>query len=208
METVKIPLKIFTSYEALTEYYGENNTSLELGMYESSDELVVGHAPTAYSFSPQYFTGEVPTVPNYVPDSPFTPPTEEPTTEAPTEEPTTTEAPSTVATPTIEYALYHIDGDEYRLAVKITCETEGATIMYGWPEEGVVPEYYDYYGQLENPRNTVEIDGEKYLILGNAVDECTISAYGQFGDVTSEIVTETYTPGSIPTPEPSTATYE
>lgn len=112
METVKIPLKIFTSYEALTEYYGENNTSLELGMYESSYELVVGHAPTAYSFSPQYFTGEVPTVPNYVPDSPFTPPTEEPTP--------TTEAPTpTTQAPVVDYSEPFWIQPEYKANIAI-----------------------------------------------------------------------------------------
>lgn len=204
-DTVKIPIRVFTSYELLTEYYGDSNL-MELGMYEDGDTLVVGHAPNAYSFNPQYFTGETQYVPNYVPDSPFTPPTEEPTTEAPTEEPTTTEAPAGgVADPVITFVEAELPNGSIRLCVNITCETEGATIMYGFPEEGVVPEYYDYYGQLESPKNTVEIDGEKYLIIGNpageyTIDECTISAYGELDGATSETVTETYTPGSIPTP--------
>lgn len=199
METVKIPLKIFTSYEALTEYYGENNTSLELGMYESSYELVVGHAPTAYSFSPQYFTGEVPTVPNYVPDSPFTPPTEEPTTEAPTEEPTTTEAPAGgVADPVLTYFLSPVDGENYsKLCVNAACETVGATTYLTISSNGTDMGPYDF--ELWKQMGTVEKDGVIYVKtvnLGPGEDmstTATISSYAQLDEDTSSTVTATAT---------------
>lgn len=199
METVKIPLKIFTSYEALTEYYGENNTSLELGMYESSYELVVGHAPTAYSFSPQYFTGEVPTVPNYVPDSPFTPPTEEPTTEAPTEAPTTTEAPAGgVADPVLTYFLNPVEGENYvKLCVNAACETVGATTYLTISSNGTDMGPYDF--ELWKQMGTVEKDGVVYVKtvnLGPGEDmstTATISSYAQLDEDTSSTVTATAT---------------
>lgn len=70
MTDTKIPMRIFTSYEALTEYYGER-PDMELGLYVSDEKLLVGHAPTAYSFNPQYFTGVNELEPNYVPASPI-----------------------------------------------------------------------------------------------------------------------------------------
>lgn len=70
MTDTKIPMRIFTSYEALTEYYGER-TDMELGLYVSDEKLLVGHTPTAYSFNPQYFTGVNELEPNYVPASPI-----------------------------------------------------------------------------------------------------------------------------------------
>ena len=205
METVKIPLKIFTSYEALTEYYGENNTSLELGMYESSDELVVGHAPTAYSFSPQYFTGEVPIVPNYVPDSPFGP---EPTPVPPTEPPA-----GGVADPVLTYFLSPVDGENYsKLCVNATCETVGATTYLTISSDGTDMGPYDF--ELWKQMGTVEKDGVVYvktINLGPGEDmgsTATISSYAQLGEDTSSTVTATatYEPEPTPTTEAPTPT--
>lgn len=96
-DTVKIPIRVFTSYELLHEYYGDSNL-MELGMYEDNDRLKVGHAPNAYSFNPQYFTGDLNYVPNYVPDSPFDPvPPTVPPTEPPTEPPTPTPTPDNIS---------------------------------------------------------------------------------------------------------------
>lgn len=93
-EEVRIPMRVFTSYELLHEYYGDDSNLLELGLYESDETLVVGHSPNAYSFNPQYFTGENQYVPNYVPDSPFDP---VPPTVPPTEPPTPTPTPTPVS---------------------------------------------------------------------------------------------------------------
>lgn len=70
MTDTKIPMRIFTSYEALTEYYGER-PDMELGLYVSDEKLLVGHTPTAYSFNPQYFTDENELMSDYVPESPI-----------------------------------------------------------------------------------------------------------------------------------------
>ena len=70
MDDIKIPMKIFQTYEELTEYY-KDGVEMELGLYESEGKLLVGHAPTAYSFNPQYFTGNNELMPDYVPESPI-----------------------------------------------------------------------------------------------------------------------------------------
>lgn len=70
MDDIKIPMKIFQTYEELTEYY-KDGVDMELGLYVSEGKLLVGHAPTAYSFNPQYFTGNNELMPDYVPESPI-----------------------------------------------------------------------------------------------------------------------------------------
>ena len=188
-DTVKIPIRVFTSYELLTEYYGDSNL-MELGMYEDGDTLVVGHAPTAYSFSPQYFTGEVPTVPNYVPDSPFGP---EPTPVPPTEPPA-----GGVADPVLTYFLSPVDGEDYvKLCVNATCETVGATTYLTISSDGTDTGPYDF--ELWKQMGTVEKDGVVYVYavnLGPGDDmgsTATISSYAQLGEDTSSTVTATAT---------------
>ena len=70
MDDIKIPMKIFQTYEELTEYY-KDGVDMELGLYVSEGKLLVGHTPTAYSFNPQYFTDENELMPDYVPESPI-----------------------------------------------------------------------------------------------------------------------------------------
>lgn len=188
-DTVKIPIRVFTSYELLTEYYGDSNL-MELGMYEDGDTLVVGHAPTAYSFSPQYFTGEVPTVPNYVPDSPFDP---VPPTVPPTEPPA-----GGVADPVLTYFLSPVDGENYvKLCVNATCETAGATIYLTISTGGTDMGPYDF--ELWKQMGTVEKDGVVYVKtanLGPGEDmstTATIISYAQLGEDTSSTVTATAT---------------
>lgn len=189
----KIPMKVFETKQAAIDYYASFKEAYdakgpkELLMWVDGNLIKAYSHPSSDSINPNLLTGENYLLDDYVPDSPL--------------------KPDSVAEPTIEFALYHRDGDEYELVAKMTCETEGATIMFGFPEEGVVSEYYDYYEILEDPENSVEIDGEKYVTLGSdGSDELTLMAYGQFDDVTSETVTETYTPGSIPTPTPTPST--
>ena len=198
-EEVRIPMRVFTSYELLHEYYGDDSNLLELGLYESGETLVVGHSPNAYSFNPQYFTGENQYVPNYVPDSPFTPPTEEPTTEAPTEEPTTTEAPAGgVADPVLTYFLSPVDGENYsKLCINATCETAGATTYLTVSSNGTDTGPYDF--ELWKQMGTVEKDGVVYVKtvnLGSGEDmstTATISSYAQLDEDTSSTVTATAT---------------
>ena len=189
-EEVRIPMRVFTSYELLHEYYGDDSNLLELGLYESDETLVVGHSPNAYSFNPQYFTGENQYVPNYVPDSPFDP---VPPTVPPTEPPA-----GGVADPVLTYFLSPVEGENYaKLCVNATCETVGATTYLTISSDGTDTGPYDF--ELWKQMGTVEKDGVIYVKtvnLGPGDDmgsTATISSYAQLGEDTSSTVTATAT---------------